>query len=266
MALITLTSDMGLKDYYVAAVKGAIYKEEPTAKVLDISHNIPPFDIAQAAFVLRNTYPDLPDGTINIISVNPEEDEQTEHMVVRYKEQYFISADNGIFALLFDGLPEAIFALAIAQDSNEFTFPTKHVFVKAACHLARGGTPEIIGKKRDSVTQKQNFRAAVDKNVIRGAVIYIDAYGNVITNINRQTFNEVGKGRPYRIFFKREQYSISHIHEQYNDVQEGDKVALFSSSGFLEIAINRGVEGSGGGADQLFGLRMYDLVRVEFDV
>lgn len=256
---------MGLKDYYVAAVKGAIYSQCKDVVVVDVTHNIPPFDIAQASFVMRNTYVDFPEGTIHIISVNPEEDEQTEHFLVKHKGQYFIAADNGIFSLMFDGPPEQVFALSISQESDELTFPTKHLFVKAACHLARGGTPEVIGKKREKVTERSQFRPVVDANSIRGAVIFIDGYGNVVTNIEKQTFNTVGRGRPFKIILKMERYVIRTIHKKYNDVQEGEMIALFGAGGNLEIAINRGVEGSGGGASQLFGLKMRDVIRVDFE-
>ena len=142
MALITLTSDMGLKDYYVASIKGAILSQHPEAVVVDISHNVPPFDIAQASFILRNTYRDFPEGTIHIISVNPEEDEQTEHIIVKQEGQYFIAADNGIFSLMFDRPPEAAFALNISQDSDQITFPTKHLFIPLV--VCPGGTCSLI--------------------------------------------------------------------------------------------------------------------------
>ncbi len=264
MALITLTSDMGLKDYYVASIKGAILSQCPNATIIDISHNVPAFDIAQASFILRNSYFDFPAGTIHIISVNPEEDEDTAHLVVKHHDQYFVAADNGIFSLMFDGPPKEIFILNISQESDQLTFPTKHVFVKAACHLARGGTPEVIGKKTKNIKERSQFRAVVNGSELKGAVIFIDSYGNVVTNIDQKTFNSVGKGRPFTIFFKLARYDIKKIDKKYNDVPEGEKVALFSAAGFLEIAINRGVEGSGGGANKLFGLKMYDTIRVEF--
>ncbi len=122
----------------------------------------------------------------------------------------------------------------------------------------------MIGKATKKVNERSQFRAVVDGNIVKGAVIFIDSYGNVVTNIDRSTFNTVGKGRPFTIFFKRALYNIRTIHKKYNDVAEGEKVALFSAGGFLEIAINRGVEGSGGGANKLFGLNMYDTVRIEF--
>ncbi len=264
MRMITLTTDMGLKDYYVASVKGAILCQLPEAIIIDITHDIPPFNIATAAFVLRNTYNDFPKGTVHVIGVNPETDMETHHLVVEFDGHFFIGADNGIFSILFDRIPDKIVEINLDQDSDELTFPTKHVFVKAACHLARGGTPEVIGKWVKNVTQRKLFRAVVEGDVIRGKVIYIDGYGNVFINITQKLFKETGRGRPFHIYYRRASYEIHHIHKTYNEVPDGEKVAIFGSSGFLEIAINRGVKGSGGGANQLFGLKIDDIVRVEF--
>lgn len=264
MSVITLTTDMGLKDYYVASVKGMILKELPDAKIIDISHDIPPFDIAQASFVLKNCYKDFPSGTINIIGVNPEKTETTKHLLVIVNDYYFIGADNGIFSLLFDTKPDEIYELTIEEDSELQSFPTKNVFVKAACHIARGGTPGMIGKQIESFEQRHLFQATADMNVIKGTVSYIDGYGNVITNISKALFNEISKGRRFKIYLTRAGYAITKISNKYNEVPEGEKVALFSSNGHLEIAINRGVEGSGGGANKLFGLKLNDTITIEF--
>lgn len=266
MPLITLTSDMGLRDYYLGAVKGAIYSRLPDAVVVDISHQIQPFDIAQAAFVLRNAYPHFPDGSVHIIGVNPEIDLHQEimHVLVRYQKQYFISADNGVFSLLFDQNPDEVFELSLSQSVDDLTFPTKDVFVPAACHLLRGGTPEIIGRRRSGLREKMMFRPVVEANAIRGSLIYIDSYGNCITNITQSLFTEVARGRKYQIKYSGYEDSIREISDAYNNVPEGERVALFGSGGYLEIAINRGTRGSGGGADSLLGLKLAQIIRIDF--
>ena len=264
MKIITLTTDMGLKDYYVASVKGAILSELSDVNIVDISHQIASFDIAQASFVIKNCYNDFPKGTIHIISISPGNSSDTKHLLVENFGHYFIGADNGIFSLLFDKLPDNIFELTIREEENTQCFPTKNVFAKAACHIARGGTPEIIGKRTTEIKKRQLFRATVENHVIKGTVAYIDCYGNIITNISKDIFQEVGKGREFRIYLTRAGYMITKIHQQYSDVPEGEKIAIFSSSGNLEIAINKGVEGSGGGANKLFGLKINDTITIEF--
>ena len=264
MAIITLTTDMGLKDHYVAVVKGAIISQHPEARIVDISHGITPFDNAQAAFVLRNAYPEFPRGTIHIIGVNPETDGNTPHLVARHDGHYFVGADNGIFWLMFDGKPQEAFELTMKLDTDHLAFPTKNVLVKAACHLARGGTPDVIGRKVVVVKEQIGFRPAVDAQTIRGAIVYVDSYGNVVTNITKQLFNDIGKGRSFAISFGRSRNDIKELNKTYGDVPHGERVAFFGASGFLEIAVNKGVEGSGGGAARLFGLSPQDPVRIEF--
>lgn len=266
MSVITLTSDMGLRDFYVGAVKGAVYSQLPEAVVVDISHHIPPFDIAQAAFVLRNAFPHFPEGSVHIIGVNPELDlhERVMHVLVKFRKHYFIGADNGIFSLLFDGEPDAIYELNLSQAVDDLTFPTKDVFVPAACHIIRGGTPEVIGKKRQGLKERSMFRPVVDKEAIKGSIIYIDTYGNAITNITRTLFREVVKGRDFKVVYGGNTEMIREISDAYNNVSEGERLALFGSGGYLEIAINRGARGAGGGADSLLGLHINQSVRIEF--
>jgi len=262
--IITLTTDMGLSDFYVASIKGNILKELPNANIVDISHVIRPFDISHASFVIKNCFHDFPKGTIHIIGINPEPDKINGHLIVENYGQFFIGSDNGIFSLLFNKNPDGIWSINFDEDLESHSFPTKNIFVKVACHIARGGLPALIGNPIESFNKKELFRAIEDNNSIKGTVNYIDTYGNVITNITKELFNEVGKNKSFKIFLTRSGYSINKINKAYGDVPEGERVALFSSSGFLEIAINKGVIGSGGGANQLFGLKINDTITIEF--
>jgi S-adenosyl-L-methionine hydrolase (adenosine-forming) len=256
---------MGLKDFYVASVKASILTRCPDATIVDITHQIAPFDIAQASFVLRNLYNDFPPLTIHIISVNTEADEENPYLLVRYKDQFFISADNGIFSLLFDELPDEMIAIESYTQLKENAFPAKYIFANVACKLIEGDLPDQLGRKINKIRQRVIFRPVVDKNIIRGSIMYIDSYGNLISNITKQLFDEVCKNRPFAIYFSRGLYDIKQIHDNYNQVPEGEKVALFTSGGYLEIAINKGVEGSGGGASSLFGMKLNDTFRIEFE-
>ncbi len=264
MPIITLTTDMGLKDHYVATVKGAIISQCAEARIVDITHLIKPFDTAQAAFVLRQAYPAFPRGSIHIIGVNPEADGQTPHLIVRHDGHYFIAADNGIFSLLFDGKPHEAFEITMKLDDDHVAFPTQTVFVKAACHIARGGTPEVIGRKVVTIKEVIGFRPAVDASSIRGKVVHIDTYGNLVTNVQRSLFDEVGRGRAFQIDFGSRVDLITVLSRTYGDVPMGERVAFFGASGLLEIAVNKGVEGSGGGATRLFGVNTNDTVRIDF--
>ena len=262
--LITLTSDMGLKDYYVAAIKGSIYSQLPDVNIVDISHNIPPFDILHASFVLKNTFKQFPKNTIHIIGVDAEKNDENSHVIVRNYDQYFIGSDNGIFSLMFDKRPDGIWNININTEIEDYSFPTKDIFVPIACHLARGGLPSVVANEIPEIKNKQLFRPIIDNNGIKGMVCYIDKYGNLMTNVTKQMFKDIGKNRQFKIFLTRSEYSIQKIHLKYNDVPDGERIAIFGSSGFLEIAINKGVKGSGGGASQLFGIKINDIITIEF--
>jgi S-adenosyl-L-methionine hydrolase (adenosine-forming) len=258
MPIITLTTDWGLKDHYLGAVKGAIYRMLPDAKIVDICHDIPAFDLNQAAFIIRNFYRDFPEGTIHILGLNTEASIESPHTVVFHNGHYFIGADNGIFSLIFDEKPEKIYELEVIQDTDYFTFSTRDVFVKVACHLASGKAIEEIGRPRKTIMQKMSFRPVFDGNLIKGKVIYIDSYENVFTNITEDFFNQHAKGKKFAILFRSATYRITELSKSYKDVVEGEMLALFNSSGYLEIAINMGR------ASSLLGLKIDQPVLIEF--
>ena len=264
MAFITLTTDLGNEDYYVSAVKGSIINAlNGNVTIVDITNQIKIFDIRNAAYTLKNTFENFPKGTIHIVSVDSGISISRQAILMEYKEHFFIGVDNGLFSLIYDFPPTNIYELNIDIDTNILTFPTKDIFAKAACHLARGGTPEIIGRKIDKIATFQNPIPQTQEYFIRGSVIHIDSYGNAITNISKKLFDEIGKKRSFNIAFRN--YEISELSRNYSDVGDGTKLALFNTSGNLEIAINRGVEGYGGSASQLLGLKEDEIVTVTFN-
>jgi S-adenosylmethionine hydrolase len=258
MAIITLTSDMGLKDHYVSAVKGSILTQHPEADIVDISHDIEKYNIAQAAYILSHAWKEFPEGSIHIIGIRAEATDHAPHVVMTKNGHYFIGADNGFFSLLFDDEPDGVFRLDIHLDNDVLTFPTKDVFVKTACHIARGGTPEVIGRSVKDYNRTHRFDALAEDHQIKGSVIYVDSYGNAITNITKTLFEQVGRGREFTISTKVSGYDIQTLNKNYNEVIEGERLALFGSGGHLEVAMNVG------NANQLMGLSVNDVVRVEF--
>ena len=154
MPIITLSSDLGLKDYYVSSVKAAILSQYPAAVIVDISHQIPKFDILQTAFIIGSAYRYFPAGTIHIIGVMPEKTKEKSHIAVLCDEQYFIGADNGIFPLILGSKHAQIVELDIHQEQHAPTFPVKDIFVKAACYLASGGKLDALGKAKSGLFQQ----------------------------------------------------------------------------------------------------------------
>jgi S-adenosylmethionine hydrolase len=260
MAIITLTTDLGIKDHYVASIKGAILSQLADVNVIDITHDIKPFNIQQSAYVLRSCYKDFPAGSIHILGIDAELSLDDSHLAVFAQGHYFLGADNGTFPLLFDELkPEKIVQLNITQNTNSLTFPIKDVFVIAACHIARGGTLEIIGKEVKGFENiKSELKPVIEQNMIRGAIVYIDSYGNATTNISKHQFEKVKKDREFDILFGRENDRITKIIEKYKDAHEGEKLAIFNNNGVLEIAQNKGR------ATDLLGLKLHDYIRIVF--
>jgi S-adenosylmethionine hydrolase len=258
MPFITLTTDMGLKDYYVSSIKGSIISQLPEATIIDITHEVKPWDILQASFIIKNAYSNFPAGTVHIVGVDTELGSDRNHIALKYDGHYFVGTDNGIFSLMLDRKPEKIVELNLAPEHG-LTFPTKDIFVKAACHLARGGTLEILGKEIESIKQVNLGIPATEENTIVGKIIYVDNYENVICNINESTFKRISKGRPFSIYKGGTEYQVNTISKSYNDQDPGDIVVLFNEMGYLEIAINKG------NACSLLNLKIGDQIRIYFD-
>ena len=259
MSIITLTTDLGNKDSYLATVKASIYSQISDVKIIDISNNISPFNIYEAAFILKNCYKDFPDGTIHIISVDDEISVRNEHVAIKVNNQYFIGSDNGLFTLFLNEMKaEKIVKLNISQKTNCTTFAIKNIFVPAACHLARGGTMEIIGTViSDLEVQKMELQPVFNNNILKGLIIYVDNYGNAFSNITKEQFYKL-KRNSFSIMFGREDEKITKISSKYKDVPIAEKLAIFGENNLLQIAINQGE------ANKLLGLNLHETIRVEF--
>lgn len=263
VGIITLTSDLGLRDHYVAAVKASILSQAPQAQIVDISHEVRSFDIQAAAFLVRNVWHQFPLGTVHVIGINPELTAVQPHLAIHYMGHYFIAADNGVFYLLFDSEPDDIFEITLPQ-GEDWTFPMKGVFAKAAAHLSRGGSIEFLGQRIHSFNNALVQTASLEGDLLKGNVEYIDYYGNVYCNISKKLFESVRRKRRFNILYKSVGFAISKISHYYTDVVEGERLAMWSSTGQLMIAINGGTTLHGGGAADLFGLQVGDVIRIEF--
>lgn len=257
MAIITLTTDLGSKDFYQAALKGSILSILPTANIVDITHDVPSYNISYAAFVLKNAYTYFPKNTVHLIGIDSVFNEKTKYMALRYKDHFFVGADNGIFSLLLDGKPDELVELNIMQDLKFLHFPLVDIFVKAAIHLAKGGKLKDIGIPTEDIEQRMLLHPVIERDIIRGSVIYIDTFCNVITNITKDLFTKIQRNRDFTLYFRKSE-TITQLSWHYNEVPEGEKLCLFGISNHLEIAINKGK------ASGLLGLHLSDIVRVEF--
>ena len=272
MSIITLTTDYGLKDHFVGALKGKILSEFQEAIIIDISHNIDAFNIAQTSYVIGAAFSSFPKGTVHLIGVDIELNSENQHIAIQWNDQYFICADNGILSILIQKIvPQKMVAINI-HDRFPNDATDLDVFVKVACHLAKGGLLNVIGKEINSIKETTELQAVIQENQIKGYVIYIDHLGNAVTNISKKAFLETGKGRPYEIKFKTK--TIKTILPKYSDIGiykkkslkdcEGESLAIFNESGFLEIAIFRSNPRTVGSATSLLGLYYRDFVMVDF--
>lgn len=276
MSLITLTTDFGNKDHFVGSVKGALYSEIENINIVDISHNISPFNIIEGAYIIQNSYKNFPEGSIHIIGIDSEKTPEQNHIAMILDGHYFICANNGIMSLISSRInPEKIIEINI-HNHKSTSFTVLDVFVKVAAHIYRGGSIDLVGKRIQELKELYDINPIVnEKNKeIIGNVIYIDNYENVITNISKNLFDEFGKSRPYVINARN--YKFESIVNSYSEAikfnvkkeirkEEGKKLALFNKSNFLELAIYKSNPGNTGGASSLFGLNYRDLVTIKFE-
>jgi S-adenosylmethionine hydrolase len=159
-------------------------------------------------------------------------------------------ADNGLLTMIIEGLPEQVVGIALDKTQNRNTLYCTRVLAQAFTDLLSGQALEKIGNPNHSIEVKNPLKPMLGNNYIEGQIIFIDHFENVIVNITRDDFEEQRKGRSFKIVFKRDEV-IDKISETYADVNEGEKLALFNSAGYLEISINKG------NAAGLFGLQGY---------
>jgi len=275
MSIITLTTDYGNKDYSVSELKAKIYNEITDVRIVDISHNISPFNLTEAAYIIKSAYRHFPKGSIHIIGIESDLTPENAHIAMKFDDNYFIGADNGIFSMIIgDFKADSMVEINIHKNYNN-TITANDVFVKIATHISRDGKLEVIGKKIDSIKEIKDIKPVVssDNNQIIGSVIYIDNYGNVVTNITQNIFDKIAKSRPFTIYARNVKFDK--IFNNYSDAidysipkdkreEDGKKIALFNNLGYLELSIYKSNPSTVGSASTLFGLGYRDQISVHF--
>ena len=275
MAIITLTTDYGNKDYSVSSLKAKLISNIDNIRIVDISHDISPFNLSEAGYVLEGAFRDFPKGTIHILSVDSELTPENRHIAIMYEGSFFIGADNGVFSLIFrDKKPDQIVEINIHSNYNN-NISADELFVKVASHIKRSGPLNVVGTEIKKIKEITNLRPVINKeiNQILGSVIYIDNYGNVVTNITEKLFKEISKTRPFVINARNVKFSK--IYKNYSDAidfslekkdreEDGKKIAIFNNLGYLQLCIYRSNPQTVGSASTLFGLNYRDVVSVQF--
>ena len=249
MAVVTITSDWNKRDYYAAALEGKLLG---VARVFEITHHINPFDVRMGVFVLKQAYRNFPVGSIHILAVQAMATDQMPMSVALYEGHYFITVNDGRFSLLFDNRPDWVRAIV----HRDGTFSELETYVKAVKALVEG----VLEERTLSAEMKTEARPApvAENDYIMGQVVYIDSYGNAVTNITRSLFEKIGGGRVFSIFLQGPYTRISTLSEQYAGVRPGQLLALFNSTDFLELAVFMG------NLAVLENIAVYDEVQIQF--
>lgn len=256
MAIVTLLTDSGESDHYVAAVKARIISINPGVRIEDISHSVKPSDLAHAAFILRAIFRDFPKGTVHLIGVDSTGNRGDAYVALQLEDHFFVGCDNGLFGLISDKAHQQLVDLNSITPVTT-TFPERDIFAPAAAKLASGVGITTLGKPMQSFKRMIDRQVKATKKQITGSVIRVDGVGNLITNIPRDAFDILSQGKAYTIQFGGEKFR--RIHTQYNQAEQGECFIVFNSLGLLEIGIYKG------NASELLGLEYDSTVNIIFE-
>ncbi len=256
MAIVTLLTDSGESDHYVAAIKARILSTNPGIRLVDITHSLPPFDIAHAAFVLRSVFREFPKGSVHLVGVNSVSTENDKPIALQLEDHYFVGADNGLFGLVSDKPHQHLVELN-SINPIETTFPERDIFAPAAARLASGVALTTLGKPMPVFKKMIDRQVKATRRQITGNVIHIDNFGNLITNIPKDAFDVLSKDKVFTIQVGSEKFRK--IHTQYYQTDEGECFLLFNASGLLEIGIYKG------NAAELLGLEYGSTITITFE-
>ncbi len=254
MTILTLTTDYGYRDFYQAAIKGALHRLCPEVQIVDITHDITPFDIVNAAYQLKNCYKSFPLGTIHVVCVNNSPEQFSELIMLEEKGQFFLGFDNGLFSLVF----EERTGVAIQVDtSNNFPFVFNNFLGRVVKQLIDNKPITEFGKTLNAIKEVLTLQPVISPNEIRASIVHIDHFGNVITNLHVTLFESIWKDRDFSINIKKHE-ELSKISKHFGGASIGELVAIFNESGYLMIAINMGNVAS------LLSLNRDDIIQIEF--
>jgi hypothetical protein len=258
--VITLTTDFGTSDHLVAAMKGVILGINPSARIVDIQHHVVPFDVLDGALTIGAVYPYFPARTTHIVIVDPGVGTARRPLLVSADNQYFVAPDNGVLSMVYDSDPNAVVRHVTA--SHNFlepvspTFHGRDVFAPVAAYLSKAWATESFG---DEITEFTRFALPKPKaagDALKAVVLRVDAFGNLMTNLRAEDLPEdtVATGK---IKLQIGGKSVERFVATFGEGNNGEAVALVGSSGYVEIAVNKGSAakalGAGRGAEVILG-------------
>jgi S-adenosyl-L-methionine hydrolase (adenosine-forming) len=252
MPVVTLTTEWKPDDIYGGIIKGKLSSMCPGTTIIDNAGSIPAFNISHASFIIRNTYNNYPKGSVHIICVHSEAHKDQDYLIVKSRDHFFIGTDNGIFNLILNSEPDEVVKIDKNESADELD-----IFVKAASDLLSGKKLTELGKSVSRISERVPLRATIEKDVIIGSIIFIDSYGNAISNITREVFYRVFENKDYRILIQSNRNYTDHISLRYSDVPVGDMLARFNQLDLLEISIN------GANVSELLSISVGSVLRID---
>ncbi len=256
MAIVTLRTDSGESDHYVAAIKAKIFTINPGVRTIDLTHKIASCDIAHAAFVLKAVFRDFPKGTVHLVGVDATGNRGESYIALQLEDHFFVGVDNGLFGLISDKIHQQLAEINVINSITS-TFPEKDILAPVAVKLASGVSISDLGRPLPTFKKMIGRFVKATKKIIAGHVIRVDNFGNLITNIPKDAFDTLSKDKTYTIQFGGEKFRRIHTH--YNQTDQGDCFLVFNSLDLLEIGIYKG------NASELLGLTYDSAVNITFD-
>jgi S-adenosyl-L-methionine hydrolase (adenosine-forming) len=247
LSTITLITDFGLQDGYVGVMKGVMASINPSANVIDISNTIAAQDIFQAACVLNNSYSYFPSGTIHVVVVDPGVGSERKNLCLKTEDYLFLAPDNGVLSFVVS--KEKSPSIREITNSKFFlpeisnTFHGRDIFAPVAAHLSKGVSHKELGNRINKIKEISLPKPILSPDgELTAEIIYVDSFGNLITNVNEDIFDRMKVGKE-RASISVGRKRINGICSSYSDVGDGEALAIFGSSGYLEISVNQGSAG-----------------------
>ena len=259
MPILTLTTDWGLRDHYLASFKGELLTLIPSLTMIDVSHDVEKFNTMQAAYIVQNVFHKFPAGSMHFIGVacNENCNIKNPYVLINTIGQYLIGEDNGIFTMILGKKEKEIIRLPMSLQSDRIEI--NKIILSTIKSIADGSDFRNLGSSENTIVESYFAQPTLDLNTIRGTIIYLDTFGNAVVNITKELFFETRRDRNFIIYLRKSIYDVTEISLTYEDVEVGEMLALFNQDGFLEISLNK--ESAG----KLLGLKLMDTIRIEFD-
>jgi len=240
--IITLTTDFGDESGYAGVMKGVILTVNPDCQIIDITHRVSQQDVEEAAFLLNNSFSYFPEHSIHVVVVDPGVGSERKPILVETDKYWFVGPDNGVFSFMF--LMEGFKKVWGITNKSYFlpevssTFHGRDIFAPVAAHLSLGVSAEELGKELKGFVMLKDLEPKVEAGVIKARVVYADHFGNLISNISKDLFSRLVADKSFNISVGGEM--IQKLSLSYADVRDGEVLALFGSSQWLEISVKNG--------------------------